>query len=215
MNLILLGPPGSGKGTQSSRLAKEFKLAHISTGEILREAVRSKSYLGEKANHYIHTGQLVPDEVMIEIVQERLNALDCKEGFLLDGFPRTIHQAEMLEAFTRIHLVVALKVEEEECVQRLASRKTCPGCGLTYNPVNHPPKKENVCDQCGAVLILRGDDKPETVRERLKVYVKLTAPLIEYYQRTGRLEFVDGTLAPDKILQNLKNMLQSKILLWK
>ena len=210
--LILLGPPGSGKGTQSAFLALELRVVHISTGEILREAVRRDFPLGREASTYIRSGKLVPDEIVMKIVEERLQEKDCGLGFLLDGYPRTIPQAKMLDARgPKIETVISLKITEEECVRRLANRKSCSRCGLTYNPATHPPKKENVCDQCGSQLSLREDDRPETVKERFKVYTRQTEPLIAYYQRSQRLSEVDGSLPPKKVLENVKNMLEYKI----
>lgn len=210
MNLVLLGPPGSGKGTQGSRLAKELGIPQISTGDILREAVKNKTALGQQAQGYMKSGQLVPDEVIIGIAEERLKHADCAKGYILDGFPRTTPQAEKLDQFSRIHWVLSLGVTEEECVRRLAGRLTCPNCKLTYNPSTNPPKQAGVCDACATKLILREDDKPETVKQRLKVYNQQTEPLIKFYQASGRLLALDGSKDPENVFKTLKNLLQSK-----
>lgn len=215
MNLAILGPPGSGKGTQASRVSKKLGVVHISTGEILREAVRKNSALGNQAKKYLDAGQLVPDGIMMEIVKARVNQPDCADGFILDGFPRTIPQAKMLDqlglpsrtANFFLDRTISLEISEEECVRRLADRRNCPQCGLTYNPATHPPKKKEQCDRCGAALVLRGDDQPATVRERLKVYHQLTEPLIDYYKQSQRLIAVNATSTPEIVFQNLINML--------
>lgn len=212
MNLSILGPPGSGKGTQATRLSKELKIIHISTGDMLREAVRNKTLLGQKANQFMVSGQLVPDEVIIGIVRERIAQKDCENGFLLDGFPRTIPQAEKLDELgPKLERVISMEITEEECVNRLAGRKSCTKCGMTYNPETHPPKIKDQCDQCQSLLVLREDDRPETVKARLKVYLELTAPLVQYYQKTNRLTPVDATLSPEGVYKQLVDLLQSDI----
>ena len=216
MNLAILGPPGSGKGTQSPQFAKKLGIVHISTGDILRAAVRKKTPLGTEANDYLRSGQLVPDELMIGIVKERISRKDCSKGFLLDGFPRTIPQAKMLDALGRgktgglfLDFVVSLEIDEKECVRRIANRRTCPQCGLTYNPSTNPPKKAGKCDRDGSSLILREDDRPETVRERLKVYRRLTQPLIDYYKKTDRLFSVEASSSPDEVFKRLSEILKT------
>ena len=212
MNMAILGPPGSGKGTQSPLIAGKLGIVHISTGDILRSAVRKKTLLGTEADDYLRSGQLVPDEIMIAIVKERIGHRDCSKGFLLDGFPRTIPQAKMLDGLGAgktgglfLDLVVSLEIDEKVCVRRIANRRTCPQCGLTYNPVTHPPKKAGKCDRDGSSLILREDDKSGTVRERLKVYRRMTQPLIEYYKKTGRLFAVEveASSNPQKVFKSL------------
>lgn len=215
MNLAILGPPGSGKGTQAALLAKKLEIPHISTGEILREAVRKNSSLGSQAKKFLDSGQLVPDGVMLEIVKDRILKKDCASGYLLDGFPRTIPQAKMLDTIENhplncnppLEKALYLEIVEEECVRRLSDRRSCPKCGLTYNPVTHPPQQPEICDQCGSVLILREDDKPETVRNRLKVYYIQTSPLIQYYQESQRLLKIDASSSPQEIYKNLLNLL--------
>lgn len=215
MNLAILGPPGSGKGTQAALLAKKLEIPHISTGEILREAIRKRRPLGNQAKKFMDAGQLVPDSVIFEIVKARILESDCALGYLLDGFPRTIPQAKMLDEIKNdlhnskpsLEKVLYMELDEKECVRRLAERRTCPKCGLTYNPVTHPSREPLICDQCGSGLILREDDKPETVRNRLKVYCAQTAPLIQYYEQSQRLVRADGSSSPQEIYKNLINLL--------
>lgn len=210
MHIILLGPPGSGKGTQASLLASDLKIAHISTGEILREEIRRNSPLGISAGEYVRSGKLVPDEIVIAIVKERTKKEDCREGFILDGFPRTIPQAMALEKEgVTIDIAVSLEVTEEECVRRLGNRRSCLKCGAVYNPLTQPPKKEGVCDGCGGPLIIREDDKAETIRERFRVYSRQTEPLLGFYKESKRVSSLDGVLNPEKILTNLKNLVSS------
>ncbi len=207
MKIVLLGPPGSGKGTQAAVLAKDLGYAHISTGEILREEIRKNSPLGLQAQEFVKSGKLVPDGVVISIVKERTKKEDCKNGFILDGFPRTIPQAEALEKEgITIDKAVSLEVTEEECVRRLGDRKSCPQCGAVYNPVTRPPKNEGICDQCSSALIQREDDKAQTIRERFRVYSQKTAPLLDFYKKSKRLFSLDGHLNPEKVLTNLKNL---------
>lgn len=215
MNLAIMGSPGSGKGTQAFRLSAQLGIVHISTGEILREETRKNSALGIQAKKCLNAGQLVPDDVVIEIVHSRLNQLDCADGFLLDGFPRTLPQAKMLDAIAPrpkqadcfLDRAIFLQVSEKECVRRLANRRTCPKCGLTYNSETHPSTQKGRCDACGSRLILREDDKAKTVKERFKVYNALTQPLIAYYKQSQRLIRIDGSYKPDIVFKNLINLL--------
>lgn len=211
MNLVLLGPPGSGKGTQAAQLSKDLGIAHISTGDILRESVRKGTELGLKAQACMKSGQLVPDDVIVGIVRERLQKPDCGKGFLLDGFPRTIPQAESLDRVTHLDAVISLEVTNEECVERLSGRRSCPNCGATYHVAFSPPKSAGKCDRCGTALIQREDDKPDTILKRLQVYERQTEPLIQYYQGSGQLVRVNGSLAPEVVYKELKNMIQSRI----
>ena len=217
MKLAVLGPPGSGKGTQSQRLSKKLGVAHISTGDILRNAIKAKTPLGTEAEKYVHKGQLVPDEVMIGIVKDRMKEKDCARGFILDGFPRTIPQAKMLDDLpygsgkAALDHVLYFEITEKECIRRLANRKTCAQCHLTYNPLTHPPKNEGKCDKCGGTLILREDDKPETVKERFEVYARSTEPLIDYYGKSHRLVKVDASLSPEEVFNHLLELLKSGI----
>ena len=198
MRLIFLGPPAAGKGTQARRLAAEFSIPHISTGDILRAAIREGTYLGREAKQYMDHGALVPDEVMIGIVRERLQRSDCAQGFILDGFPRTIPQAEvlaeLLEAMhTPLNYVVNMEVPVEEILRRMSGRFTCQNCGRMFNLMLDAPKTPGRCDCCGGLLIQRADDRIETAHERLEVYRQSTQPLIEYYGAQGLLKTVDGT----------------------
>ena len=205
-----MGPPGSGKGTQSTRLADRLGIVHISTGDILRAAVKDKTALGKKAHEFINSGKLVPDDLMIGIVKERISEKDCKHGFILDGFPRTIPQAEMLDEIVPLDSVIFFDVNEDECVGRLTGRRICGKCGLIYNPATKPPLVDNKCDKCHRTLLTREDDKIETVRERLKVYHCQTQPLIKYYKDDGRLIAIDAALAPDQVFENLVQVVCDK-----
>jgi adenylate kinase len=190
LKIVLLGPPGSGKGTQAKRLSKDFNLAHISTGDLLREAVNDRTELGKKAKGYMDSGRLVPDDLVIALVKETIERMDT--GFVLDGFPRTVEQARKLEAISSIDVVINLQVEEELLVERLTMRRSCKECGAVYHLKFNPPKQEGVCDQCGGPLYQRSDDTESTVRERLRVYNQNTLPLVEYYQRKDNLVSIDG-----------------------
>ena len=191
MNLILLGAPGAGKGTQAEILCKKLGIPSISTGNILRAAIKDGTPTGLKAKSYMDAGQLVPDEVIIGIVGERLQQADCARGCILDGVPRTIAQAEAIEkAGIQIDAVVAIEISEEEILRRMSGRRVCEACGASYNMQAIPPKVEGICDNCGGKLIQRKDDTPETVRERLKVYHKETAPLVDFYDQRGVLKRV-------------------------
>ena len=188
------------------RLADRLGIVHISTGDILRTAVKDKTSLGKKAHEFINSGNLVPDDVMIGIVKERISEKDCAKGFILDGFPRTIPQAEMLDAIVPLDAVIFFDVSEEECVRRLTTRRICPKCGLIYNPATHPPLREGKCDKCGGSIATRDDDKPETVRERLKVYAKSTEPLVKFYKKDGRLLPLNAGEEPDVVFENLVSL---------
>jgi adenylate kinase len=213
MDLILLGPPGSGKGTQAQKIVERYQIPQISTGDILRAAVKEQTPLGKEAKAYMDQGKLVPDEVVVGIVRERLKAPDCKKGFILDGFPRTVPQAEALEATLRamnrrIDHVVSIEVNNEELLKRLTGRRTCRGCGAMYHLVFDPPTKEGLCDRCGGELYQRADDKEETIRERLNVYEAQTAPLIAYYRDKGNLRTIDGVGAMEQIFQTIVKVIE-------
>ena len=215
LNLVLLGPPGAGKGTQAERLVEDFGLPYYSTGIILREAVANGTELGKKAKQYMDDGELVPDELINEVIAERLDSGDADDGFLLDGFPRTIGQAEMLEETLKDRgreLTGALLVEapDEDVVRRLSGRRTCARGGHVYHVDFDPPKNEGVCDQDGSRLIQRDDDKPETVRKRLSVYHDQTEPLIEWYEDKGLLRRFDGTRTPDEVHDRIRATLATK-----
>ncbi|MBE0603661.1 MAG: adenylate kinase [Deltaproteobacteria bacterium] len=195
MGIILLGPPGAGKGTQAKKLAEEFSIPQISTGDMLRAAVRNGTELGLKAKSFMDAGGLVPDEVVIGIVKERLAQPDCSKGFILDGFPRTIPQASALDRVAgelgkEIRFVLSLDVDADELMERLCGRRTCTGCGAMYHVKFNVPKAQGKCDKCGAALVQREDDKEDTIRKRLDNYNKSTAPLLDYYRGTGKIRTV-------------------------
>ncbi len=213
MNLILVGPPGAGKGTQAKKIAAKYIIPHISTGDMFREASESGSALGKELQSYMSAGKLVPDELVIKLVMERLTRKDTEKGFLLDGFPRTIPQAEALDkalaearsegasAGKKIEKVVAIIVEDEEIVKRLASRRVCVACGATYNTITQPAKTADVCDTCKGKVIQRADDNETTIRKRLSVYKDQTSPIIEYYSKSGIVRKVQGSGAVDGIFK--------------
>ena len=212
MDLILLGLPGAGKGTQAEYIVQEFNVPHISTGDIFRAALKNETPLGLEAKKYMDAGDLVPDEVTNNIVKERLQEDDVKDGFLLDGYPRTLNQSEALKGNLEdlgrnLDAVIYLNVPKEILIERLAGRYICSSCGATYHKLNNPTKKEGVCDACGGELILRDDDKPETVLNRLKIYHDQTQPLIDYYTEKGILKEVDGTVEMDKVFDAIISIL--------
>ena len=196
MNVIFLGPPGAGKGTQAVRVCERLGIPQISTGDILRRAMKEGTPTGLAAKSYVDKGELVPDSVVIDIVRERLAHDDCKGGYLLDGFPRTVHQAQELASFARIDAVIDIEVSDEKLIERLSGRRVCPSCGGTYHVSQL--NGSTACAKCGAELIQRNDDKAETVLSRLKVYHAQTAPLIDYYREQGLLRSVDGAAGMDE-----------------
>ncbi|HMV25397.1 adenylate kinase [bacterium] len=213
MRLLLLGAPGVGKGTQSKLLVEEFKIPQISTGDMLREAIRNNTPLGLKAKSYMDQGQLVPDEIIIGLVEERLRLDDAHYGFILDGYPRTIPQAEALDALLsrmsiQIDAVIDINVDSEELVNRLSHRIICRSCGAVYNKVTNPPKVEGVCDKDGGEIYQRSDDKKEAIENRLKVYEKETAPLREYYRKRGKLHAIDGQLPMGVVYKKILAILE-------
>ncbi len=194
VRLIILGPPGSGKGTQADMLSVKYDIPHISTGDILRAAIKEGTELGKKAEGYVRSGALVPDEIVIGIIKDRLKN-PSQKGFILDGFPRTIAQAEALDDTLNeleLEMVIELEVSDEEIIKRISGRRLCRRCSASYHLIYSPPKEEGVCDKCGGELYQRDDDKEETIKRRLKVYTAQTKPLIEYYERRGKLKKVDG-----------------------
>ncbi len=208
MRLILLGPPGAGKGTQAKLLVERYRFPQISTGDILREAVRAETALGLEAKSYMDRGALVPDDVVVGIIRERTAREDCQRGYILDGFPRTIAQAEALAEMVRangtgIDAVVSINLEDEELVRRLTGRLTCGQCGAMFQKSSNSPEKEGVCDHCGGGLKTREDDRPETVQRRLKVYRDQTEPLIRYYREAGLLREVDGLGGIEDIFERI------------
>jgi adenylate kinase len=199
MKIIMLGAPGAGKGTQAKMIAEKFQIPHVSTGDIFRANIKNGTELGKEAKKYMDQGQLVPDELTVKILLDRVAQADCANGYVLDGFPRTIPQAEVLdEALSKlgekIDFAINVDVPDENIVRRMSGRRACLSCGATYHIEHIPPKKEGICDVCGQPLVLRDDDKPETVLNRLKVYHDQTQPLIDFYSKKGVLQSVDGTV---------------------
>ena len=199
MKIIMLGAPGAGKGTQAKMIADKYGVPHVSTGDIFRANIKNGTELGMEAKKYMDQGLLVPDELTVKILLDRVSQPDCKNGYVLDGFPRTIPQAEVLdkalaELGESIDYAIDVDVPDENIVKRMSGRRACVSCGATYHVVHVPPKKEGLCDRCGSELILRDDDKPETVKNRLDVYHKQTQPLIDFYTKKGVLKTVDGTV---------------------
>lgn len=202
--LIMLGPPGAGKGTQAQRLARRYDIPQVSTGDMLRAARSEGTELGQKAAEYMDAGELVPDEVVIGIVEERLSSDEMRRGFILDGFPRTVEQAEALaEMDVSIEAVLNLDVSEDEVVRRLSGRLNCPECGAAYHEEFDPPEEAGTCDECGSELVQRDDDRPEVVRERLEEYRAKTEPLVEFYREQDVLEEVDGEGTPEEVAERV------------
>ncbi len=210
LNFVFLGPPGAGKGTQADIIAKKHGLVKISTGDILRAAVKNGTELGKLADEYMKRGELVPDEVMLGLIEEQLADID--RGFILDGFPRTVKQAEGLDELLKkknlpLKAVILLDVPDDEIVKRLSARRVCPNCGAVYNLLFNPPKEDEICDICGTKLIQRKDDNPETIKRRLDVYREQTSPLIDYYQAKGLLVKIDGTGKPERITEAIEEVI--------
>lgn len=199
MKIIMLGAPGAGKGTQAKKIAAKYAIPHISTGDIFRANIKNNTELGQKAKTYMDKGELVPDELVVDLIMDRFKEADCANGYVLDGFPRTIPQAEALDKALSangesVDYAINVEVPDENIINRMSGRRACVGCGATYHIVYNPTKVEGKCDACGADLILRDDDKPETVEKRLNVYHEQTQPLIDYYKAKGILKEVDGTV---------------------
>ena len=203
MIYILLGLPGAGKGTQGELLSKKLGIPKVSTGDILRDAVRRATPLGQKAKEAMEKGQLVSDDIVIGIVEEKLKSDECAKGCILDGFPRNLRQAQALEEFGLPLKAIYIKVPEEEVVRRLSARRVCPNCGAVYNLITSPPKKEGICDRCGTPLIQREDDREEVVRERIKVYREQTEPIVDYYRRRNVLVEVNGQGRVEEVFSRL------------
>ena len=215
MKIIMLGAPGAGKGTQAKMIAAKYQIPHISTGDIFRANIKNGTELGMEAKKYMDQGQLVPDELTVKILLDRVAQPDCSEGYVLDGFPRTIPQAEVLDnALNKlgdsIDFAIDVDVPDENIVRRMSGRRACLSCGATYHIEHIPPKQEGVCDTCGQPLVLRDDDKPETVLKRLKVYHEQTQPLIDFYTKKGVLRSVDGTVDMNDVFEAIVNALERK-----
>ena len=214
MDMILLGLPGVGKGTQAKKLEKSLEIPHIATGDIFRKAIKNETPLGKKAKSFIDAGELVPDEVTIGIVEARLNEADCEDGFILDGFPRTIAQAEALDQILaeqnrELDLAIYLQAEIDILVKRLAGRRVCEDCGAVYHIENDPPEVDGVCDKCGGKVVQRSDDQEETVKKRIEVNKEKTAKLADYYQKKGILHEVQSTGGIDKVQQKLIKLIEA------
>ena len=214
MKIVLLGPPGAGKGTQAKSISNRYSIPHISTGDIFRKNISENTPLGIEAKSYIDNGQLVPDEVTINMVKDRLQQDDCKNGYLLDGFPRTVHQAEALDNFLTereesIDTALLIEVPKEFILERMTGRRVCPSCGASYHIKFNPPTNDGKCDLCGSDVIQRKDDTEETVKERLDVYENQTQPLIDFYKNKKQLSVVDGTQAINEVFESICKILGS------
>lgn len=212
MKIIMLGAPGAGKGTQAKMISEKYDIPHISTGDIFRANIKNGTELGKKAKSYMDQGLLVPDELVVDLVVDRVNKDDCVKGYILDGFPRTIPQAEALDAALgedKIDYAIDIEVPDENIITRMSGRRACVGCGATYHIVYNPTKTEGICDACGEKLILRDDDKPETVQKRLGVYHEQTQPLIDYYKKAGCLVEMDGTVDIQVVFDNIIKVLEA------
>ena len=212
MKIIMLGAPGAGKGTQADKICAKYNIPHISTGDIFRANIKNNTELGQKAKSYMDKGELVPDELVVDLVVDRIKADDYTNGYVLDGFPRTIPQAEALDAALaaindKVDYAINVEVPDENIINRMSGRRACVACGATYHIVHIPTKVEGVCDKCGAELILRDDDKPETVKNRLNVYHEQTQPLIDYYKAKNVLHEVDGTKAMEDVFSSIVSIL--------
>ncbi len=212
MKIIMLGAPGAGKGTQAKMIAAKYGVPHISTGDIFRSNIKNGTALGMEAKKYMDQGQLVPDELTVRILLDRIAQEDCKNGYVLDGYPRTIPQAEVLENALKelnddVDFAINVDVPDENIIRRMGGRRACVTCGATYHIEHVPPKKEGICDTCGSELILRDDDKPETVKNRLSVYHTQTQPLIDFYEKRGKLKNVDGTVDMEEVFASITAIL--------
>ena len=212
MKIIMLGAPGAGKGTQAKKIAAQYSIPHISTGDIFRANIKNNTELGQKAKTYMDKGELVPDSLVVDLIMDRFKEADCANGYVLDGFPRTIPQAEALDNALKangekVDYAINVEVPDENIINRMSGRRACVGCGATYHIKYNPTKVEGICDACGEKLILRDDDKPETVKNRLSVYHEQTQPLIDYYKKAGVLAKVDGTKDMEEVFKDIVNIL--------
>ena len=208
MRAVLLGPPGAGKGTQAVKIVEKYGVPHISTGDIFRENIKNGTELGKKAQEYMNKGELVPDDLVIDLATSRLLEPDCANGFLLDGFPRTVYQAEKLDEFlaahdSKIDVVLDIAVEKEELITRLTGRRVCKTCGASFHVVSVPPKQEGICDFCGGELIQRADDNLETVTNRIEVYEAQTMPLVDYYENAGNIAHINGAASLEDVFGDI------------
>jgi adenylate kinase len=213
MRLILLGPPGAGKGTQASAIVKRYNIPHISTGDIFRMNIKENTPLGKEVKHYLDAGLLVPDELVVDIVKDRIKKSDCKNGFLLDGYPRTIKQAEVLDEElakmgTKLDAAINIFLDTQLLIERAVGRRLCKNCGATYHIKFHPPKQLGICDKCGGELYQRDDDKEETIKKRIEVYINQTKPLIEYYKNREILVNIDGSQSIENTFDQIINALE-------
>ncbi len=216
LNLVLLGPPGSGKGTQAKVLSEKYQIPHVSTGDMLREEVRRETSLGKRAKEIMDRGELLPDEVMAAMILKRLDQEDCARGVILDGYPRTVEQAQVLDGILAelgrtLERVILVDVPDEEIVRRLGGRRSCPQCGRVYHVVHNPPKDGKTCDECGVPLVQRDDDREEVIRERLRQYHDKTAPLIEFYSNRGLLVAVDGSRSMEAVTASIMEAIGSPV----
>ncbi len=214
MKIIMLGAPGAGKGTQAQMIADKYNIPHISTGDIFRANIKNGTELGKKAKEYMDKGQLVPDELTVQLLLDRVANEDCKNGYVLDGFPRTIPQADVLDSELtklgdKVDFAINVDVPDENIVRRMSGRRACLKCGATYHIEHIPPKTEGICDKCGSELVQREDDKPETVQNRLSVYHEQTQPLIDYYDKKNILKTVDGTKDMQEVFNNIVGILNA------
>jgi adenylate kinase len=203
MKLVIFGPPSAGKGTQAQKLSKKYGIPQIATGDLLREHVAKKTPIGMKVKEILDAGKLGPDDLIVQIIKERVSQPDCRNGYLLDGFPRTINQAKELEKMTDIDLVLNIVVDHKVLVERAVGRRICPKCSAVYHVKSNPPKKSGMCDKCGSTLIQRDDDKEETVQKRLGVYRDQTAPLVEHFKAKGKLVNIDGSAGIDGVFDQM------------
>lgn len=208
MKLMIVGPQGSGKGTQAKMIVKKYKIMHISTGDLLREAVKNKTEIGLKMKDILDRGELVPDEIVISLIKEKLK--EAKNGFILDGFPRNLEQTKALDKITKLNKVIDLIISDEESIKRISGRRSCPKCGSVFHVANSPPKKKDVCDNCKTKLIQRDDDKEEVIKKRLAIYHEQTALLEDFYRNEGILKEINGEQPIDKVTEDIVNSLESE-----
>ncbi|NPA97301.1 MAG: adenylate kinase [Crenarchaeota archaeon] len=210
MRLVFIGPPGIGKGTYASILSKKYGIPHISTGDIFREEIAKGTELGKKVKEYVEKGLLVPDEIVIEVVKQRLSQPDCQKGFILDGFPRTLRQAEALDQMTKIDAAILFEAPVEVIIERVSGRLVCPKCGAIYHVKWRPPKKPGICDVCGSKLVRRKDDEPDVVRRRYEIYLQTFTPIIDYYRKKGLLIEINAAREAEEVIADLEQKLRER-----